>query len=266
MTISAASLKIPIDRDDVGYEWVGEQSVRNPTTTPQVAEMEIPVHEISAMPKVTQNMLDDAAFDVEGWTNEKIASRFARGENSAFVTGNGTSRPRGFLTYATSASADLARAFGTLQFIGTGVSGGFAASNPADKLLDLIYAFNAGYRPNLTWALTRTTLGLIRKFKDGQGNYIAGPRLQETIGGSPALIEQVWSYPVKEFADMPELAANTFSIAIGDFRRGYQIVDKQGIRQLRDVYTDKPRVLLYTTKRVGGGVVDTDAIKLLKFA
>lgn len=268
MTISTPTVKYPVDRDDVTYEWVGEQSTRNTTTTPQVGELEIPVHELSAMPKATQNLLDDIGFDIEGWLNDKIADRFARGENTAFISGDGTKKPKGILSYAVATTADTpgSRAFGTLQYIGTGVSGDFAASNKADKLLDLIYAFNAGYRKNLSWIMTRTTLGLIRKFKDGQGNYIAGPRLMEGLGGSQSVIDTIWNYPAYEFADMTELAANSYSIAVGDFKRGYQIVDRQGIRQLRDPYTSKPYTLFYTTKRVGGGIIDSDAIKLLKFA
>lgn len=268
MTISGQSLKFPVDRDDVTYNWVGEQTARAATTTAQVGELEIPTHELEAMPKATQNLLDDIQFDIEGWLNEKIADRFARGENTAFISGNGTAKPKGILSYAVATTADTpgSRAFGTLQYIGTGVSGDFAASNKADKLLDLIYAFNAGYRKNLTWLMTRTTLGLIRKFKDGDGNYICGPRIAENLQGATSVIDMIWNYPAKEFADMTELAANSYSIAVGDFKRGYQIVDKQGIRQLRDPFTDKPRVLFYTTKRVGGGIVDSDAIKLLKFA
>lgn len=261
ITITSDRIKYPVDRDDVGYEWVGETTTRSETTTPQVGELEIPVHEISAKPKSTQNLLDDAGFDVESWLNGKLGDRFARAENTAFVSGNGTSRPRGFLTGTPVTTADASRSFGVLQYIGTGVSGDFAASNKADKLLDLIYAFNAGYRANLTWVMNKTTLGLIRKFKDGQGNYIYGPKITEK-----GLVDMVFEYPVKEFSDMPDLAANSYSVALGDFRRGYQIVDRQGIRQLRDAFTAKPYVLFYTTKRVGGGVTDSDAIKLLKFA
>jgi len=184
------------------------------------------------------------------------------------MTGNGTSKPRGLLTYPISTTGDApgARPFGTLQNFNTGVSGAFPASAPADKLLDMIYAFNAGYRKNLTWVMTRTTLGIVRKFKDGQNNYIAGPRLQETLGSSPAIHDTIWGYPAKEFADMPELGAASLSVAVGDFSRGNVVIDRQGIRQLRDAYTDKPRVLFYTTKRVGGAVVDSDAIKLLQFS
>lgn len=266
VTISGTnSIKYPVDRDDAGFEWVGEQSTRNATNTPQVGELEIPVHEVSAMPKATQNMLDDVGFDVEGWLNQKIADRFGRAENTAFVSGNGTSRPRGFLTGTPVTTADATRPFGTLQYIFTGASGAFATASatvsPADKMLDLIYAFNAGYRKNLRWAGNKTTLGAVRKFKDQQGNYIYDPRL-----GANGIIDVVLGYQWEEFADMADFTtANAFAIALGDWKRGYTIVDRQGMRQLRDVFTDKPRVLFYTTKRVGGAVTDSDAIKLLKF-
>ncbi len=259
------SIKYPVDRDDVGYEWVGEQSTRNATNTPQIGELEIPVHEVSAMPKATQNMLDDVGFDVEGYINQKIVDRFGRAENTAFVSGNGISRPRGFLTGTPVATADASRAFGVLQYIATGASGAFATASatvsPADKLLDLIYAFNAGYRGSLVWAMNKTTLGAIRKFKDQQGNYIYDPRL-----GASGIIDMVLGYRVEEFADLADFTtSNAFAIALGDWKRGYTIVDRQGMRQLRDPFTDKPRVLFYTTKRVGGAVTDSDAIKLLKF-
>lgn len=265
VTITAPSIKIPVDRDDVGYEWVGEQTTRSTTTTPQIGEMEIPIHELSAMPMVTQNMLDDAGFDVEGFVNAKINDKMARGENSAFCTGNGTSKPRGFLTGTPVTTADSSRAFGTLQYIATGVSSAFATASatvsPADKMLDLIYAFNAGYRGSLTWVGNRTTLGAVRKFKDQQGNYIYDARL-----GANGIIDMVLGYAWEEFADMADYTtANAFAIGLGDFRRGYMVVDKQGIRQLRDPFTSKPYVKFYTTKRVGGAVIDSDAIKLLKF-
>jgi len=268
ITISSNSIKFPVDRDDAGYEWVSEQGTRNATSTPQVGELEIPVHEVSAMPKATQNLLDDAMFDVESWLNQKVADRFSRAENTAFITGNGTSRPAGFLSQAQGTfvtTTDATRAFGALQYIATGVSGGFAvastAVSQADKMLDLIFSFNAGYRANLRWTMNKTTLAQVRKFKDQQGNYIYNPML-----GAQGVIDMVLGYPVTEFSDMADYStANAFAIALGDFKRGYLIVDRQGIRQLRDPFTDKPRVLFYTTKRVGGAIVDSDAIKVLKF-
>ena len=264
-TISSNEFVYPVDRDDLDGGWVGEQSSRPATGTPKVGEGRIRVHEMYAMPKATQTMLDDVTFDLEGWLNSKLNDRFARYENTAFVSGNGTSRPRGFLTGTPVTTADASRAFGVLQYIATGASGAFATASatvsPADKLLDLIFAFNAGYRGSLRWTMNKTTLGAVRKFKDQQGNYVYDPRLNGN-----GVIDMVLNYPVTEFADMADYTtANSFAIALGDFRRGYQIIDRQGIRQTRDPFTARPFVLFYTTKRVGGDVIDSDAIKLLKF-
>jgi HK97 family phage major capsid protein len=266
--ISTSSVKFPIDRDEASFGWVGEQTARPTTTTPQVGELEIPAHEMYAMPAATQNILDDSAINVEEWLNGKIADKFGRVENSAFVVGNGASQPKGFLTYPTAATPDTAgtRPFGTIERINTGVSGAFPAfvagtTLPSDILLTLIYSFKAGYRKALRFGMTRTTLAVIRKMKDGQSNYIAGPRLSED-----GLIDEIFSFPVSEFADMPELGAGSLSVALADWARAYQIVDRLGLRQVRDIYTDKPRVLFYTTKRVGGAVVDSDAIKLIQFS
>ena len=264
-TISSSSFKYPIDRDDLDGGWVGEQSSRAVTGTPSVGEGEIPVHELYARPKVTQNMLDDGAFDVEGWLNQKVLDRFGRYENTAFVNGNGTKQPTGFLTGTPVTTGDATRAYGVLQYIFTGASGAFATASAsvsqADKMLDLIYAFNAGYRSSLTWTMNKTTLGAVRKFKDQQGNYIYDPRL-----GAGGLIDMVLGYPVEEFADMADYTtANAFAIALGDFKRGYLIVDRQGVRQMRDPFTAIPYVQFYTTKRTGGAVIDSDAIKLLRF-
>lgn len=264
-TITAPSFKYPIDRDDLDGGWVGEQSSRAATGTPQVGEGEIPVHELYARPKVTQNMLDDVGFDLEAWVNQKILDRFGRSENTAFVSGNGTKQPLGFLTGTPVTTADATRSYGVLQYIATGASGAFATPSAtvsqADKMLDLVYAFNAGYRGSLNWVGNRTTLGAVRKFKDQQGNYIYDPRL-----GANGVIDMVLGYPWEEFADMADYTtANSYAIGLGDFKKGYLIVDRQGIRQLRDPFTAIPYVQLYTTKRTGGAVIDSDAIKLLKF-
>lgn len=261
MSVGNPSYKFNIDRDDVGYGWVGEQSSRPETDTPQFGEGEIPVHEMYAMPKETQNALDDLQIDMEAQLNDKVVDRFGRAENAAFVTGNGVKQPQGFLTPTPSSTADASRAFGTLQYIATGVAGGFPTIAPADKLLDLIHEFNAGYRANLQWAGSKRTLGAIRKFKDDNDNYIYAPQL--TANG---VMDTVFMLPWHEFADMADYSTtNAFAVALGDWKRAYRIVDKQGMRQLRDPYTQKGYVLFYTTKRVGGGLMDTDALKLLKF-
>jgi HK97 family phage major capsid protein len=265
ISITSKSVEFPIDRDEVTTGWVGEQSSRPETNTPQVGMLEIPVHELYAMPKSTQNLLDDAGFNVEAWLDQKVADQMGREENAAFVNGNGVKQPKGFASYATAATADASRAFGTLEHVETGANGAFrtasATVSPADDLLDLIYKFKPGYRGSLRWGGPRVTLGAVRKFKDQQGNYIYDPRL-----GANGIIDTVLGYPWDEFSDMAAFTVtDALGIVLADWKRGYQIVDRQGIRQLRDPYTSKGYVLFYTTKRVGGGVMDSDAIKFVKF-
>jgi HK97 family phage major capsid protein len=266
MTISTDSIKVPVDRQRTNANWVGEQSSRNATTTAQIGEMMIAVHELQSQPAVTQNMIDDAMVDIEAWAQEKIVQDFMLSENTAFVTGNGVFKPRGFTTYPFASTTDASRAFGTVQYLGTGSSGAWrtatATVSPADDLLKLIYAFKAPYRDNLRFGGTRTTLGTVRQFKDQLGNFIAGPRLDQNRG----LIEQVLGFEWDEFADMDEIGANSYSVVMADWSKAYIIVDRQGIRQLRDPYTSKPNVLFDTTKRVGGDVMDTEALKFIKFA
>jgi len=263
------SYEIRVDRDDVGYGWVGEQTPsRTATTTPQFGLVDIPVHEMYAMPTMTQNALDDMDIDIEGLVNDKVLNRFGRAENTAFVTGNAVKQPAGFLSQVQGSfvtTADATRAFGALQYKFTGSSGAFrtasATVSPADDLLDLIYSFNAGFRKTLAWAMNRTTLGAVRKIKDQLGNYIYDPRLEAS-----GIVDSVLGYRVEEFADMADFTtSNAFAIAIGDFKQGYQIVDRQGIRQLRDPFSTKGNVLFYTTKRTGGAITNSDAIKVLKF-
>jgi HK97 family phage major capsid protein len=183
---------------------------------------------------------------------------FAVQEGAAFVSGDGNNKPKGFLSYTNIANASWV--WGDIGYIATGAAGAFPASNPSDVLVDLIYALKAGYRQNGTFVMNRKTQAAIRKFKDAQGNYLWAPPTQ--VNGRATLM----TFPITEAEDMPDIAANSFSIAFGDFRRGYLVVDRQGVRVLRDPFTAKPYVLFYTTKRVGGGVQDFDAIKLMKFA
>jgi len=265
ISITSKSVEFPIDRDEVTTGWVGEQTARPETNTPQVGMLELPVHELYAMPKSTQNLLDDAGVNVEGWLDGKVADQMGREENTQLVLGNGVKQPRGFASYTTAATADVSRAFGTLEHVITGFNGAFrtasATVSPADDLLDLIYKFKSGYRRALRWAGNRLTLGAVRKFKNQQGDFIYDARL-----GASGIIEMVLGYQWDEFADMADYTTTgALGIALADWRRGYQIVDRQGIRQLRDPYTLKGYVLFYTTKRVGGGVLDSDAIKFIKF-
>ena len=209
------------------------------------------------MPAATQALLDDSVVNLDQWIAQEVQTVFAEQESLAFVTGNGTNRPRGFTDYPK--VADASWSWSNLGYIATGVAGAFAASNPSDKLIDLIYAVKAGFRGNANWVMNRKTQGVIRKFKDGQGNYIWQPAA--TADGKASLM----NFPITESEHMPDIATDTYALALGDFKQGYLIVDRVGVRILRDPYSSKPYVLFYTTKRVGGGVQNFEAIKLMKF-
>ena len=237
--------------------WVGEADSRPETTSPPLAQLSFPTAEIYAMPSATQALLDDAAVNIDDWIAAEIEQVFAEKEGAAFVAGDGVKKPTGFLTPTKVANASWS--WSKIGYLATGVAGGFAAANPSDILIDLVYALKAGYRQNATWVMNRKVQSAIRKLKDTTGNYLWQP--PATPGGAATLM----NFPIAEAEDMPDLATDSFSIAFGDFRRGYLIVDRMGIRILRDPYSAKPFVLFYTTKRVGGGVQDFDAIKLLKF-
>lgn len=205
-------------------------------------------------------MLDDAMFNVEDWLADQIAREFAVAEGSAFVNGNGTNRPRGILTYTTTNEIDSVRAFGTLQHLATGTAGAFPASNPQDRLVELVHSLKAPYRQGAAWVMNSDTLARIRKFKTTDGAFIWQPGMVE--GQAATLL----GYPVVEAEDMPDVAADSLSIAFGNFRAGYLIADRGETRILRDPFSNKPFVHFYATKRVGGAIIDTQAIKLMKFA
>ena len=238
--------------------WVGETAARPQTDAPTLAELSFPAMELYAMPAATQTLLDDAVVNIDDWLAEEVETAFAAQESAAFVTGDGINRPRGFLNQDTVANA--AWVWGKLGYVATGAAGAFPAANPTDVLFDLVYALKAGYRQNARFVMNRRVQSLIRKFKDADGNYLWQPPLAADRAAT------LLGFPVVEAEDMPDAAAGSLSIAFGDFRRGYLIVDRAGIRVLRDPYSAKPYVLFYTTKRVGGGVQDYEAIKLLKFA
>ncbi|MCV0396956.1 MAG: phage major capsid protein [Rhizobiaceae bacterium] len=241
--------------------WVGEKASRPETNTPQLGKWEIPVHEMYAMPKTTQKLLDDSAWDIEGWLANKTADKFSRTENAAFVNGDGVLKPKGLWAYPTAATADATRAWGTFEHLNTGTNGGFgAAPAGSDKLIDLVYKLKAAYRQNANWLMARATLAEVRKLKDGDGNYLWQPNFEARQGG--LLLGQ----PIVEGEDVEAIANGSKSIAFGDFREAYTIVDRIGIRVLRDPYTQKGFVLFYTTRRVGGGAVNFEAVKFLRFS
>jgi HK97 family phage major capsid protein len=237
--------------------WVGETAPRPQTSSPGLDVLSFPAMELYAMPAATSTLLDDSAVDLDDWLAGEIDQAFAEQESTAFVTGDGISKPKGFLAYPVVANASWS--WGSLGAIATGAAGGFAAADPSDSLVDLIYALRAGYRQNACFVMNRRTQAQVRKFKDSTGNYLWQP--PATASGRASLI----GFPLADAEDMPDIAAGSLSIAFGDFKRGYLIVDRQGVRVLRDPFTSKPYVLFYTTKRVGGGVQDFDAIKVLKF-
>jgi HK97 family phage major capsid protein len=255
--IGAASYKKPFAASGAQAGWVGETESRIETGAPQLSELEFPAMELYAMPAATSTLLDDAAVNIDQWLAEEVQTAFAEQEGAAFVSGDGIRRPRGFLAYPRVANASWAH--GKLGYLVTGNAGAFPASNASDVLIDLIYAVKAGYRANARFVMNRSTQSAIRKFKDAEGNYLWQPGI--AAGAPPTLL----NYPVTESEDMPSIASDAAALAFGDFRRGYLIVDRLGVRVLRDPYSAKPYVLFYTTKRVGGGVQNFEAIKLLKF-
>ncbi len=239
--------------------WVSEVAARPETTTPKFNEIAPPMGELYANPAASQAMLDDADFDIEAWLASEIAMEFARAEGAAFVSGTGTNQPRGFLSAPTAATADAVRPFGTLQFLASGNASAFDAS-PELKLIDLVHSLKAGHRQGAVFVMNSKTLATVRKFKAADGTFLWQPGLLE---GAPA---RLLGYPVIEAEDMPDVAAGTLPIAFGNFKAGYLIAERKATTILRDPFTNKPFVNFYATKRVGGQVLDSDAIKLLKIS
>lgn len=260
ITISTDKLEGMEDTGEAGAGWVGETGSRSDTTTPQLGQYTIEAFEAYAHPKATQKLLDDAAIDIAGWLGEKVSDRLARLENAAFVTGTGVLQPKGFAAYTTAADSGSGVTWGTIGHVVSTANGAFAASDPGDDIFELIGTVKEAYLGNARFVTRRSVITDIRQFKDGQGNYLWQPSF---VAGQP---EMIAGYPVTRAEDIPALATGSLSLWFGDFRAAYQIVDRQGVRVLRDPYTDKPYVIFYTTKRVGGGVVNFEAIKAMKFS
>jgi HK97 family phage major capsid protein len=248
------------DNDEAAFGWVGETGARSETNTPQLEKYRIPVHEMYAKPSATQKLLDDASINMEAWLQSKVVDKFARAENLAFVSGSGVDRPRGFTTYPDYASAGTFEV-GAIEQFDTGVNGGFAAA-PAggDALINALYGLKAPYRANATWFMNRSTTAKVRQLKDSDGAYLWQPGIQ---AGQPATI---LGYPMASFEDMANsTGTGALAIAVGDMREAYQIVDRIGVRVIRDPYSNKPYVEFYSTKRVGGDVVNFEALKFVCF-
>lgn len=257
--ISTDALQGVEDTGEAGAGYAGEQAQGSDSTTPQIGKWEIPVFWLDTEPKATQQLLDDAEIDVEAWLGGKVGNKLGRFENSEFVNGV---KIRGLVagnyTFAVDSGAGVT--WGQVGYVASGASGDFAASAPADKIYDLIGCVKDQYLNNSRFLTRRSVITKIRKFKDGQNNYLWQPSF---VLGTP---ETILGYPLTRAEDMPALTANSLSLAFGDFREAYQIVDRTGIRVLRDPYTAKPFVKFYTTKRTGGGVINYEAYKVMKFA
>ncbi|MDO1558113.1 phage major capsid protein [Brevundimonas sp. 2R-24] len=256
-TIGQGVFKKPVSTAGVEAGWVAETAARPETDPATLALLEFPAADLYANPAATQGLLDDAFLDLDEWLAAEVEDAFAAQETEAFVLGDGTNKPKGFLAYET--VADNAHAWGKIGYVATGVDGDFG-DDPVDDLIDLIHAPKSQYRAQGRFVLNRRTAARIRKFKDADGNYVWSPAVQ------PGAQASLLGYPVTEIETMPDVAEDSLSVAFGDFRKGYLIVDRAGVRVLRDPFSAKPYVLFYTTKRVGGGVQNFDALKVLKFS
>ncbi|MDD9976395.1 MAG: phage major capsid protein [Boseongicola sp.] len=257
VNVEATSFDVLIDSTEVGAGWATETGSTVETGTPTIERITIPLHELNALPKVSQRLLDDSAFDIEGWLAGRIADKFARSEAEAFVSGDGIDKPTGFLTHPV--VADASWAWGSLGYVATGTDAAFDGTSPGNSLVDLVYALGAQYRANGSFVMNSKTAGVIRKIKDVEGRFLWTDGL---TAGEPA---RLLGYPVLVAEDMPDIASDSFSVAFGDFSAGYTIAERPDLRVLRDPFSAKPHVLFYATKRVGGDVSDFAAIKLLKF-
>ena len=250
-SISTDALEIPEDIGDSGVGWTAETGVRTETTTPTIGVRRIPVHELYAMPKATQQLLDDSRVNIEEWLSTRIANKMAVTENMAYINGDGVDKPRGLLTYPAGTTNP-----GQIQQIHSGN----AAQITADGLRTLFYALKTPYIRNAGWIMGRATIEAISKLKDGGGEYLWEPGLK--VGEPQTLL----GHPIERMEDMPVVAANSLSIAFGDWRQAYTIVDRIGVRVLRDPFSAKPFVLFYTTKRTGGDVANFEAAVIQKTA
>lgn len=274
--IGSRELIIPVNRKGTAVAWIGETGTRTRTETPNISQQKFTAHEIYALPLVTMAMLEDADFDVESWLHDEVAEALMIEENTRFVLGDGNGKPLGFIhssiTKVANASYDANTNWGSVAYVATGTSGAYApsypgtsvgsttATNGADALLDLVYSLKARFRKNSSFLMSRLTMGETRKLKDGDGQYV----VKDAITSS-GLLPMLLGYPVDEAEDMPEIAANTYSIAFGDWDKAYQIVDRIGLQVLRDEKKYPGFVEFQFRKRTGGGPRNWDAYKLLKF-
>ena len=257
-TIGSSGYQKPVATAGVTAGWAAQTAARPETDEGTLTLLQFPAADLYASPAATQALLDDAFVNLDDWLAAECEDAFAAQETHAFVNGTGSGQPKGFLSYA--AAPDASAAWGQLGYVATGAAGAFPSGDPVDCLIDLVYTPRAQFRAGGRFVMNRRTTAMVRKFKDGEGDYIWTP------GIAPGQPSSLCGYPITELETMPDVAADACAIAFGDFAKGYLIVDRAGVRVLRDPYSQKPYVLFYTTKRVGGGVQNFNAIKLLKFS
>lgn len=255
--VDASAYDVLVDYNEIGAGWLDEVASVSETAAPAIDRISITLYELSASPKASQRILDDAAFDVEAWLADRIADRFLRAESAAFVSGNGVNKPSGFLTKTMVANDSWD--WGSIGYVVTGTAGGFDLNDPGDALVELVYALGAEYRGNGAFVMNSKTAGEVRKMKDAQGRFLW---LEGLSTEHPA---RLLGYPVAIVEEMPDIASDAHAIAFGDFGHGYTIAERPDMRILRDPYSAKPNVMFFATKRVGGDVTDFAAIKTLKF-
>ncbi|WP_270730776.1 phage major capsid protein [Shimia sp. Alg240-R146] len=255
VNVEATSFDVLIDSSEMGAGWADEATPTAETGTPTIERISIPLHELSALPKASQRLLDDSAFDIEAWLAGRIADKFARAEAAAFINGDGVDKPMGIMTHPS--VDDASWSWGNIGYVATGVDGDFGGG---DAIIDLVYAVGAQYRANASFVMNSKTAGAVRKLKDADGRFLWSDGL---AAGEPA---RLLGYPVLISEDMPDIASGADAIAFGDFAAGYTVAERPDLRVLRDPFSAKPHVMFYATKRIGGDVSDFAAIKLLRFA
>jgi len=258
--ISGYELTMPFNRGGIEGGWAAERQARPTTDAPELAELRFPAMELWANPQATQRMLDDSFVSIESWLADEVGIKFSEMEDAGFIGGSGQTQPQGLLGDLSRMVADTSWAAGKLGFIGTGTSGDLPSTGAFDKIIDLTTRLKSGYRQNAMFLLNRLSVGKVRTIKDNQGRYIWEPSGKD---GQP---QTLLNYAIAECDAMPDFAANSFPIAFGDFKRAYLIVDRVGLQVIRDPYSNKPFVGFYTTKRVGGGIRNDEAVKFLKAA
>lgn len=255
--IGAPSYKKPVVTTGAAGGWLGETEDAVETATPKLSELEFTPGKLYAYPWATNDMLEDGVIDIEQWLTQEVEEIFTEKEGESFITGTGIKKPRGLLAYDTVANASYS--WGKLGFIKSGAAGAFA-TDEGDALINLVHGLKRKYRNGASFLMNDLTMSAVRKIKDAEGNYIWRPGLE--LGIADTLL----GYPVEIDDYMPDLAADSLSIAFGNFRRGYLIVDRRGVAIIRDQVTKPGYTKFNVSKRVGGGVQNFEAIKLMKFA